>query len=105
MKLKETVKRIIKEEQTSIQNLSSMSLSEIAQLIYADYRKNKKPFDYAAAPYLEALATMQTISDNYGLDSGSSIVAYLLSNLQTWKGDVAREVKKELNRRLKFASR
>ena len=44
---------------------------------------------------------MDDIGDMYGADSGSSIVAYALSNLSSYKGPVAREVKAELNRRLK----
>jgi hypothetical protein len=37
----------------------------------------------------------------YGLDTGYSIVAYFLSNANTWKGDVARAVKKELKKRIR----
>lgn len=54
-----------------------------------------------ARPYINAMLTMNTIDDNYGLDSGESVVAYFLANASTWRGAKAREVKKELNRMLK----
>jgi len=78
-------------------SLPRMSLSEIAQVVYDDWH----PVNYAAKPYLEAMSTLNSIKDNYMMDSGSSIVAYFLSNAQSWKGEVAKAVKKELNKRLK----
>jgi hypothetical protein len=79
--------------------LPRMSLSQIANLVYEDWRS----VNYAAKPYLEAMQTLQSIKDNYIMDSGSSIVAYFLSNATSWRGEVAKAVKKELNRRLKTA--
>ena len=74
-----------------------MTLSEIAVVIRRDW----KNVYFGAVPYLDALASLVSIEDNFYADSGSSVVAYLLSNCQTWKGSVAREVKAELNKRLK----
>ena len=54
-----------------------------------------------ALAYVEPMSTMNSIDDNYGLDSGRSIVAYALGNLTTWRGEKAREIKKELNGLLK----
>lgn len=54
-----------------------------------------------AQPYLDAMATLETISDPYYADSGSSVVAYFLANAGQWKGDTARSIKKELNAILK----
>ena len=73
------------------------TLSEIAREI----RKNWSKVYFGAVPYLEAMGTLNTINDSYGFDSGKSIVAYFLSNAGTWRGDVARRVKKELNALLK----
>ena len=42
-----------------------------------------------------------TIQENYFLDSAESIVLYFLSNAQTWRGEVARRIKKELKEMLK----
>jgi hypothetical protein len=80
-------------------NLPRMDLNQIAQLVYDDW----KPVNYAAKPYLEAMSTLRSIKDNYIQDSGYSIVAYFLSNATSWRGEVAKAVKKELNRRLKTA--
>ena len=77
---------------------AAMSLSEIAQVIYRDWGSK---LNFAAKPYLEAMATLQSVKDMYYCDEGSSIVAYFLCNAGTWRGEVAREVKKELNLRIK----
>ena len=45
------------------------------------------------------MATMESIEDKYFYDDGDDIVIYFLANAQTWRGDTARNVKKELNRR------
>jgi hypothetical protein len=72
-------------------------LHEIAREIRADF----KPMYFGAVPYVDAMGSMDKITDNYGADSGHSIVAYALSNLKTWRGDKAREIKAELNKMLK----
>ena len=69
--------------------------------IAAEVRKDWKPVNYAAKPYLEAMGSLNTIQDMYLYDTGSSVVAYFLSNATTWRGEVARHVKKELNDMLK----
>jgi len=65
----------------------------IAREIYADWTK----VNYAAAPYLEAMLSLDSIEDPYMFDSGRSVVAYFLSNAATWRGETARRVKAELN--------
>jgi len=54
-----------------------------------------------AYPYLEAMLTLDSIEDNYIADSGRSIVIYAIGNLNTWRGEKAREIKKELNQMIK----
>lgn len=71
---------------------TTRSLSTIASEIRKDWTK---PY-FGAVPYLDAMATLNSISDDYFCDSGRSIVAYFLSNAATWRGDVARRVKAEL---------
>lgn len=73
-----------------------MSLHDLAMEI----RKDWKNVNYAAKPYLAAMATLDSIRDRYMFDSGKSIVAYFLSNASSWRGSVAKEMKKELKRRL-----
>ena len=59
-----------------------------------------KPY-FGAVPYLQAMRTMGSVSDSYGMDSGRSIVAYFLSNASTWRGDDARRLKAELKAMIK----
>ena len=73
------------------------SISQIASEISRDW----KNVNFAAKPYLQAMYSLDSINDKYGLDSGRSIVAYFLSNASTWKGEKAKEIKKELIAMLK----
>jgi len=59
-----------------------------------------KPY-FGAPPYIDAMKSMDKITDNYYEDPGPEIVARFLGNASTWRGETARAVKKELNRRLK----
>lgn len=68
------------------------SVSAIALEVSRDWKK----VNYGAVPYLDAMFSLNTVDDDYGFDSGRSVVAYFLANAQTWKGEVARRVKKEL---------
>lgn len=72
-------------------------LSEIA----AEIRKDWKNVNYAAKPYLDAMGTLNLITDRYILDPGKEIVLYFLSNATTWRGETARRIKAELNAMLK----
>lgn len=81
--------------------LRAASLRGLAAIIRKDWASKGKGINYAAKPYLEAMASMDKISDNYGYDSGHSIVAYFLGNARSWTGPTAKAVKAELNRRLK----
>ncbi len=69
------------------------AISTIAGEITTDWR----PVNYAAVPYLKAMHCLTSVDDTYGCDSGRSVVAYFLANAQTWRGETARRVKKELN--------
>ena len=72
------------------------SLREIAAEIAADWQK---PY-FAAVPYLQAMRSLNTIRDRYGMDDAREVVIYFLANASTWRGDVARRIKKELNQML-----
>ena len=78
-------------------SLEEMSISEIAKMIQEDWKK----VNFAAKPYLSAMYSLGEITDNYGMDNGTNIVLYFLSNAGSWRGDTARRVKAELKRRLK----
>lgn len=70
-------------------------------------QKNWKNVHYAAKPYLDAMRTIKDVHDNYGHDSGHSIVAYALSNMNSYHSksvhdsDLAKEHKAQLKAHLK----
>lgn len=67
-------------------------LYEIAREIKNDW----KNVYFGAKPYLDAMATLDSINDNYGFDRGKSIVLYFLGNASTWRGETAKRIKAEL---------
>ena len=69
------------------------NLSVIAREIKKDW--GTKVY-FGAKPYLDAMQSLDTMNDNYGYDSAKSIILYFLSNASTWRGDKAKEIKKEL---------
>lgn len=71
-------------------------LYDIAQDIVSDYMDRGKNVPEYARPYVDAMLTLNSVSDNYFYDSGDSIVRYALSNLTGWRGETARRVKAEL---------
>ena len=73
-----------------------MTVDQLAAVVRMDWVK----VNYAAKPYLEAMFSLQTAQDNYGHDSGESILLYFLGNAKTWRGETARAVKAELKRRI-----
>lgn len=69
------------------------TLHEISLEVWKDW---KKPY-FGAVPYLSAMESLESIHDNYYEDTARSVVAYFLANANTWRGETARRVKKELN--------
>jgi len=68
-------------------------VSEIAAIIEADWKK----VYFGARPYLDAMYSLNSIDQRYGLDDGRSVVRYFLVNARTWKGETAKAVKSKLN--------
>lgn len=64
--------------------------------IAAEIKKDWKKVYFGAKPYLDAMATLNSINDNYGWDSGKTIVLYFLGNAATWRGETAKRIKAEL---------
>lgn len=77
--------------------LPTLTVGGIASVVRRDWKK----VNYGAVPYLSAMAGLTSVNEDYGADSGKSVVAYFLSNATTWRGPVAKLVKKELNKRIK----
>ncbi len=73
-------------------NATQRPLHAIADEIARDW---SKPY-FGAVPYLFAMHKLGGINDDYGYDSGKSIVLYFLANAGTWRGETARRVKAEL---------
>lgn len=69
-------------------------ISKLASLVRLDWAN----VYFGAVPYLDAMRTLHSINDNYGLDSGKSIVLYFLANANTWRGPTAAHIKKRLKK-------
>lgn len=83
-------------EQIAPPNLSALNIAALARVIRRDWQK----VYFGAAPYLQAMATIDKASDSYGYDSGKSIIRYFLANASTYRGPTAKAIKAELKRRL-----
>jgi hypothetical protein len=64
----------------------------IAREIQADWKK----VNYGAVPYLQAMHSLNTIRDRFGMEPATEVVNYFLANSQGWRGDKARAIKAEL---------
>lgn len=76
--------------------LPDLRVWQVANVITSSWKK----VYFGAVPYLDAMKSMNDVGEAYGAESGNMVVLYFLSNAQTWRGDVARLVKKELRRRV-----
>ena len=75
-----------------IQKVQNRPLYEIAREIKNDW----KNVYFGAKPYLDAMATLTSIDDNYMFDSAKTIVLYFLGNAGSWRGETAKRIKAEL---------
>ena len=78
--------------------MASRELCVIAQEIKKDWGTK---VNYGAVPYLNAMTQLYSIDDMYYDDTADSVVRYFLSNARSWRGEVAKRVKKELNEIIK----
>ena len=67
-------------------------LYEIAREIL----KTWKNVYFGAVPYLDAMSSLDKVTDNYMMDSAKSIVNYFLANASGWRGEDAKRIKAEL---------
>ena len=79
---------------TETQNVTR-SLSTIAAEIRRDWGSK---VNFAAKPYLSAMAGLDSVDDSYGYDDARSIVLYFLGNAGTWRGENAKRIKAELKK-------
>jgi len=80
--------------------MENRSISSIARDIK---RVWAKPY-FGAKPYLDAMMTMDDITDKYFEDDGEMIVAYFLANASTFRGNDAKILKAELKNILNGAN-
>lgn len=80
--------------------MTGRALHTIAADIVRDHVTQAKPLPFGAVPYVTAMGSLLSLEDTYGADPARSVVLYALSNLATWRGPVARQVKKELREML-----
>lgn len=73
---------------------------KIKEIAY-EIEDNWSKVHYAAKPYLDAMFSLNNLSDMYFCDSARSILLGFLSNAQGWRGEVAKRVKQELKNILK----
>ena len=70
-------------------------------LIARDIRRAWPRVYFAAAPYLDAMSSLNSIDDRYMYENGRGIVRYFLANASTFRGDQAKALKAELKQLLK----
>lgn len=76
-------------------------IHEIANEVYDEIRRGRWAQPCAALPYLEAMLSLNLVTDNYGHDSARSVLRYFLSNAATFRGETARRIKAEIKELLK----
>lgn len=81
--------------ETTTIDYSKLSLSQIAMEIYKDWKK----VYFGAVPYLQAMSCLQSVNDGYGCEDGKTQVMYFIGNANTWRGETAKAIKKELKKR------
>lgn len=52
--------------------------------------------NFAAKPYLAAMAQLDLITDHFVFDSAKDIVLRFLGNAGSWRGETAKRIKAEL---------
>lgn len=79
-------------------NKQTRPLYEIAAEIVSDPKSQSQM--WKAGPYVQAMASLDKITEQYGYDSADSVVRYALGNLTGWRGETAKRVKAELREML-----
>ncbi len=64
--------------------------------IARDIRRAWPKVNFAAAPYLDAMAGLNSVNDKYMYDDGRGIVRYFLANAAAFRGNTAKALKAEL---------
>jgi hypothetical protein len=78
-------------------NITPRAIHSIA----TDISREWKNVYYGAVPYLNAMKSLNSISEDYYEDRAETIIIYFLANASTFRGEKARALKLELNNLLK----
>jgi len=73
---------------------SHKPIKEYAKEILRDWKRPAIP----AKIYLDAMLEIDQADDDYIFEKGAGILAYFLANAESWRGETARKIKKELNK-------
>ena len=73
-----------------------MSEPREISIIAREIRSHWPKVNYAAEPYLSAMASLGSISDHFGCDTADMIIRYFLGNARAWRGAEAKRIKAEL---------
>lgn len=95
--MKITKKNLQKLVEQVVANKGPRSIRAIAEEIESVWPSPSRD----ARPYLDAMHSLDVMTDRYQLDGANGIVAYFLSNARTFKGPDAKRIKSELNKMLK----
>jgi len=95
---KDTQKQASRKAAAAYKGSADRPISHIARDISKDWGDKTH---YAAKPYLKAMHDLKSAHDNYGMDSGHSVVGYFLSNASTYRGENAARHKADLKAHLK----
>jgi hypothetical protein len=79
--------------------LKSAKVYELADEVRAHLQEQGKKVPPSAKPYLDAMDELSDVKDNYGADSGKSVVAYAMSNLKFY-GTRGKAIKAEMKSRI-----
>lgn len=85
-------------------DLRQIPLTKLMWTCSYDYGQRDRTPSVHLAPYLEALTSLDSTADfdtQYMAEKVGEIIPYFLNNAQSWRGPVARSIKKELTERHK----
>jgi hypothetical protein len=76
--------------------METLTIPRPLSVIARDIRAHWPKVYFGAVPYLQAMATLNSINDKFYEDDARSIVNYFLANAGTWRGEDAKRIKAEL---------
>ncbi len=91
--------RFFTRKNSEIQDYSKLTIKELVSIIKNDWI-NYNDNSYVVE-LLEAMSILNSIEDKYYLDDGIRIVVSFIDHSKKWNTFIAKNVKMEINRRIK----